>query len=682
MKRLVLFILGAICCASSLFAQPTSIRLLEPANGSTLRAGSSVDLVWDTTGTFRSRFRFEFATSPNGPFTTIVANRLDTLPAANRGRFNGGFRIPSESTTSLFVRMTLLNADGTTPSNLSVTNGPMTIARPLPTQFDSTLRGRVAQGQTITLSPSKIYSLDGYFYVDGTLNIQPGTVIIGDTVGQNSAICVNRGGRIFAQGTATRPIVMTSSAPPQQRAAGDWGGLLICGRAPANNPGGTATLEGGIGNTATGDGVYGGTDPNDNSGVVRYVRIEFAGIAAAPNQELNSLTMGGVGRGTIIEYVQCSFGNDDAFEWFGGTVDGKYLVANGTLDDDFDGDNGWSGRVQFAVSQRYRLRADVSTSQAFEMDNDAGGSLNQPQTRAIFSNVTAIGPVQDNSWTTGRGENQFNAFFGAAAQLRRNTRVSILNTVFVGWPRGIDILSTGTQTAAAQDSVQIRNNSWYGVRGAALQLDGTTPGIPATWLETAANNNVLSAASVAGAALSNPFIENSNAFDARPTANAPYLSNSATFERRGAVAIDDSFFTRVPYRGAFNVVASGIVNRWDLPWSLYDPQSFEYRANGPTQTITSVRDNTLDNTALDVVVFPLPITDLATVRYNLAVPSLVTVKIVNALGNETFTIASGVQQVAGIHEFRLNALDLNSGMYFVQIITNNGTTMQKFTVVR
>jgi hypothetical protein len=674
MNRLILFAIGILMgCASAIPAFAQTIRLVSPAAGETLRAGTSVDVVWETTGTLRSSFRLEFATSQAGPFTNAATITSFT------GRSNGAFRVPSESTTSLFVRLTALNADGSL-SSVSATNGPLTIVRPLPTRSDSVLRGNIAQGQTLTLSANKVYSLDGYFYVNGTLRIEPGTVVVGDTVGQNSAICVNRGGIIFANGMASRPIVMTSSAPPGQRSAGDWGGLLICGRARTNHPGGTSTLEGGIANVATGDGVFGGTDDNDSSGVVRYVRIEFAGIAAAPNQELNSLTMGGVGRRTRIEYVQCSYGNDDAFEWFGGTVDGKYLVATATLDDDFDGDNGWSGRVQFGLAQRYRLRADVSTSQSFEMDNDAGGSLNQPQTRALFSNMTAIGPVQDNSWTTGRGDNQFNSFFGAAAQLRRNTRVSILNSVFVGWRRGIEIFSAGTQAAAAQDSVQIRNNSFYGIQGAALNVDGTTPGIPATWLETAANNNVVSAASVSPALLNNPFIENSNAFNPLPAANAPYLTGATTFERRGAVAIEDTFFDRVPHRGAFS---NEIARRWDLPWAEYDPQTFEYRAGGATQRLsTSVRATMPVLTNLNVVTFPNPTSEIATVRYNLPKTSLVTVKIIDALGSLSSVIASGVQQESGIHEFRIETQNLPSGAYLVQIITNEGVATERFSVVK
>lgn len=150
----------------------------------------------------------------------------------------------------------------------------------------------------------------------------------------------------------------------------------------------------------------------------RYLRIEFAGIAAAPNSELNGLTLGSVGRRTVLEYVQVSYANDDAFEWFGGSVNGRYLISIGCLDDDFDTDNGWSGHVQFGVGQRLRQRADQSISQAFESDNDASGSFNKPYTTGVFSNMTLIGPLQDTSWTLGQALRRIRSTLALVQQRR------------------------------------------------------------------------------------------------------------------------------------------------------------------------------------------------------------------------------------------------------------------------
>jgi hypothetical protein len=188
-----------------------------------------------------------------------------------------------------------------------ITDNPFTIESPSVVKPDSVLRGEISG--RIRLSNTKIYGLDGYVYVnDGAvLEVEAGTIIVGDTVGQNSVLCVNRGGKIIANGTKQQPIIFTSSAAPGQRARGDWGGIVICGRARTNHPGGQAAIEGGIAeSTPGGRGWFGGQDDDDSSGSLQYVRIEFAGIAVAPNNELNSLTMGGVGRKTSMHHIQVS----------------------------------------------------------------------------------------------------------------------------------------------------------------------------------------------------------------------------------------------------------------------------------------------------------------------------------------------------------------------------------------
>lgn len=382
MQRLLFLFLGVLVLADAT-AQQITVRLLKPAGGEVFRPGISEDLVWDTTG-YRGIYptwRFQFATSPTGPWTDLQGATAVKDSASRRGRFLGGFRVPAIPTTNGYVRMVLVRPDGTLDETVTSRNQqPFTIVQPQSLRPDSVLRTPITT--RVQLSNKKLYGLDGYVFVDegGVLVIEPGTVIIGDTVGQNSALCVNRGGKIIAAGTRQRPIIMTSSAPPGQRAPGDWGGLLLCGRARTNHPGGQAALEGGIADANQVRGWFGGNDDDDSSGVLRYLRIEFAGIAAAPNSELNGLTLGSVGRRTVLEYVQVSYANDDAFEWFGGSVNGRYLISIGCLDDDFDTDNGWSGHVQFGVGQRLRQRADQSISQAFESDNDASGSFNKPYT--------------------------------------------------------------------------------------------------------------------------------------------------------------------------------------------------------------------------------------------------------------------------------------------------------------
>ena len=189
-----------------------------------------------------------------------------------------------------------------------------------------------------TWTKNHIYLLTGYVFVnDGvTLTIEPGTVIRGDKTSKATLI-VSQGGKLVANGTVAEPIVFTSNQPVGSRAAGDWGGVILLGKAPINPIGGTATIEGGVGLSA----VYGGTDANDNSGSLQYVRIEFPGVAYATDNEINGLTLGGVGSGTTIDNIEVIYSGDDSYEWFGGTVNCKHLIAIAGVDDDFDTDFGY-----------------------------------------------------------------------------------------------------------------------------------------------------------------------------------------------------------------------------------------------------------------------------------------------------------------------------------------------------
>ncbi len=245
---------------------------------------------------------------------------------------------------------------------------------------------------TGVISSSKFYAkgkwiLKGYVYVvDGaTVTFEAGCVVVSD-VAEKGALIIERGAKIIAQGTSTNPIVFTSGKAIGSRAPGDWGGIILLGKAPTNRPLDPApVIEGGVGRQ------YGGTDPFDESGVLRFVRIEYAGIAAEPGSEINGLTCGGVGSGTIIENVMVSFGNDDAFEFFGGTVNAKNLIALATADDDFDFDFGYSGKIQFAVAMRKPDFVDAGDAgNGVECDNDASGSNATPITRPNIASAAQI----------------------------------------------------------------------------------------------------------------------------------------------------------------------------------------------------------------------------------------------------------------------------------------------------
>lgn len=675
---------------------PPTVRLIKPAGGEVFRAGSSQTLQWDTTGTNGQWFKFQWATAKDGPWTDISlpgtakfvldSTRIPSGMVGGRGTYAFGFRVPATATTTGYVRMMLVNKKDSTPdlANISSNATPFTITQAKPVAVDSLLSGNITT--SLTLTPKKIYGLSGIVYVQSgaVLTILPGTIVVGDAPGVNSALVINRGAKIIANGTAQKPIVFTSRAPVGQRDRGDWGGILICGRAATNHPGGEAVMEG-FPSDPVNARFGGGANPdnNDNSGILRYVRIEFGGIALFPNQEINGLTLGAVGRGTTIENVQVSYSGDDSYEWFGGNVDGKKLISYNGIDDDFDTDNGYSGRNQFILGKRFRQIADQSSSQAFESDNDGGGTFNAPLTSAVFSNVTAIGPVQDTAVVSGSDANQFNRLYAAAMMIRRNSRQSIVNSLFVGWPNSLEFGNPNagfTADAASRDSLQVRNNTFIGIKAGSPGWRNAVPAgstsFTAAWLTDAKNANQFINRQGPIAAyndLSDAFVEASNAFTPVPKTGAPYLTGS-DFTKRGSVAIDDQFFENVPYRGAF---AADIAMRWDLPWAEYDPVNKDYKAEVDT-VVNRVDDR---GEALGVSVQPNPATGHTRVRYTLNEAGPVNISIINALGMEVVRVAESVMQDAGIYEFLVDAESLSSGGYVLRIASTSVTASTPFVVV-
>jgi len=309
-----------------------------------------------------------------------------------------------------------------------------------------TVEGELTSNTTWT--SNNVYLLKGFFYVrDGvTLTIQPGTVIRGDK-DTKGTLLIERGAKLQAVGTVNQPIVFTSNLSAGSRAYGDWGGVVLCGKAAINVPGGTAIIEGGP------TSVYGGganPDDADNSGSLKFVRIEFPGIPFVPDKEINGITFGGIGSGTQIENIQVSYSGDDSFEWFGGTVNAKHIIAFRGWDDDFDTDFGFRGMLQFVVSLRDKDIADPgSGSNGFESDNDGAGSTNTPVTQPIFSNVSIYGP----KYTLATA---INSNFKRSMHLRRNTRLNAYNSVFTGFPTGLFIDGTAAQGNATAGDLKLQ----------------------------------------------------------------------------------------------------------------------------------------------------------------------------------------------------------------------------------
>ncbi len=524
---------------------------------------------------------------------------------------------------------------------------------------DSVLQGDISS--SVTLSANKIYMLRGFVVVKSpaTLSIEAGTLIIGEK-STKGALIIDRGGKIYANGDASRPIVFTSQITAGQRAPGDWGGIIVVGRASVNLPGGEGTIEGGVTDAGGNPIRYGGgTTPNDDdsSGVIRYVRLEYPGIAFQPNNEINGLTMGGVGRKTLLEYVQVSYCGDDSYEWFGGTVNGKYLISVGPIDDDFDTDNGFRGKLQFLLVLRDPQFADISGSHAMEADNDAGGTFNAPRSSPTISNATFIGPMPDTSATG------WNPNFRRGGHWRRSTLYGLFNSIVMGWPDALLFDGNNVANAATADSIALQNTIFAGDKGGFKTASITTGFNPTTWVATTAFNNTI-LAQPADAQLENPFkLLNPGLL---PKAGSPALSGASFSHSR----LSGGFFTSTTYRGAFGST------RWDLPWANYNPQGFA----------TAIDDHNGDGLAIPASFtlhqnFPNPFNPSTVISYSLPKGSMVTLRIYDMLGREISTMVEGFRN-AGTYKVSFDANDLPSGMYLYRLTTENFSEVRKMLLMK
>jgi hypothetical protein len=515
---------------------------------------------------------------------------------------------------------------------------------------------------TVTLDASKVYLLTSTCVVrsGGKLIIPAGTVIRGAadltaTPKLYATLVVERGGMIEVNGTTSSPVVMTSNKAAGSRDRGDWGGLVLCGKA-VNNQSVDAQLEG-FNNVAVDNtlGKFGGTDDADNSGVVKYVRIEFAGLAFEPNKEVNSFTMGSVGSKTEIEGVQCSFGNDDGFEWFGGTVNCKKLISYKITDDDFDTDFGYRGAVQFGIAVRdtayfdlsWNAPSGASTSETFESDNDAAGSGKLPLTSAVFSNITCVGPVPlDKTYndltTTQKGA------FRRGARIRRNSRLSIVNSVFMGYRNFIMfdgdsvLIASGVKSSTFSETSNVLRNNFIANTSAAaaagvtntglVEVDSkNTPAAMDAWLRDAKNSNKIDDVNYAsGAILVDP--KNATAPDFRPVASSK-INTLANY--------DAAIFTKYGKFSSVNTVGNLVVtNAYPVPAA--DNVNVELFAVASENVAVSISD--------------------------------ISGKVVKSLGNQSL--------VAGGNMITASVSDLNNGLYFLNVVSNGSKTTYRFTVAK
>ncbi len=379
----------------------------------------------------------------------------------------------------------------------------------------------------LTLKADREHVLRGAVYVenDATLTIEPGTTIFGEGV-SNGTLIIARGSRIMAEGTPDAPIVFTSDALEGSRGRGQWGGLIINGRAPSNQG-----ITFGEGDT----GAFGGNNPTDSSGVLKYVRVEFAGIEFSPDNELNGIAFQGVGSGTVVNYVQVHFNQDDGIEMFGGTVNIKHALVTGARDDSFDWTDGWTGKGQFWIAQQRGDEAD----NGFENDNSSKNNDATPRSAPTIYNATLIGDPQGPTSDTGMLIRE-----GAAGIYR--------NIIVHGFKNkaGLDIDNASTIAQANSGNLTIQNTIFSNNQpGNFAEPDEDFD--EAAWAMDPTFNNL-----EADAKLNNPFAQSGPDF--RPAADSPAVN--------GAIPVasppGDGFFEPVNFIGGM-----GPNDNWTEGWT-------------------------------------------------------------------------------------------------------------------
>lgn len=444
---------------------------------------------------------------------------------------------------------------------------------PPPAPGAAVLQGAISASRT--LSSDTTYTLRGFVQVQpgATLTIQAGTKIVGDTTVPGSSLFILKGAQINAVGTATNPIVFTSARAPGNRKPGDWGGLILVGNGVINRAASTI-VEGSDasvpGSTSGGIAYGGGTNNNDNSGTLRYVRVEFAGYAVAQDAELNSFTFAAIGRGTTVDHLQSILGLDDSYEWFGGAVDSKYLVSYESGDDHFDAAEGFVGRNQFLIALQTIVPTPLAGTgnpsvdpQGFEIDGCNGtgcasGQASTPFTVPIFANWTLVGPGPGVFSSTTSG--------GFAAVIRRGTGGNYINGISARWPaRFLSLRDSSSVNRFLADSGSIQNVSV--LEGTAFEPVGTNFGQSTQPFLTSIDSlgTSASAAFTSLPALGTAPTVATLDWSPSPTAPTSILSGGlATLPPRIA-ARAGTFLTGTNYRGA----AAPAGEKWWSGWTVY-----------------------------------------------------------------------------------------------------------------
>jgi hypothetical protein len=499
---------------------------------------------------------------------------------------------------------------------------------------------------------------------------------MGDTA---ATLVVQRGAQIHAQGTQEQPIVFTSMKEPGMRDAGDWGGVIILGEAPVNrvNP----VIEGGLL-----DGYFGGNDPLDDSGEFTYCRIEFPGHRIVEGNEVNGLTMGGVGSESEIHHVQVSYSNDDCFEWFGGnhgnqsgrTDNGNYLVALSGLDDVFDCDYGHSGDHQFAFSLRDPEYSDLEgTANGFECDSYKPSGLTPPITDPTFSNVTMCGPMRDNSWV---GNLPPGHAFGFGGVVRRAARTSVFNSVIMGYPYGLSIRDQECIDACGGDELNFHYVS--------LQATDTPDTVTSVhevsrwsgvtdWFDAEDGNVAAHSLPRMPDDIGLEDMSDLNNPDPRPTLTSELVTTPANWTHPEVAGTRG--FTPTTYRGAFAPTIP-LEEQWMAGWTNFDPQWTDYNPD-----MVGVDDAVAERPISQN--YPNPFNPVTKIAYSVPQTGPVSIRVYNAAGKVVRTLLD-TELEAGTTgtvtwDGRSDAGDgCASGVYFYTIQTAAGSDTHKMVMMK
>jgi hypothetical protein len=527
-------------------------------------------------------------------------------------------------------------------------------------------------GSHVTFSSDTVYTLSGMVFVDSAavLTIEPGTVIKAETGqgNQASGLVVTRYAKIFAEGTADRPIIFTSvndnlNGNLSYSDRGEWGGVVLLGRASTNNqtPDGLKEVEG-VNEIANDNrALYGGNEDDHSSGIIRYVSIRYTGINVGDQagNEIQGLTLGGVGRGTIIDHVESYASADDGFEFFGGTVNTKYMVSAFNEDDSYDYDEGFRGKGQFW----FAIQAPDLAARCAEQDGATGDEFYTPYAIPVLANVTYIGA---GVGATPEGDASELMIF------RDNAGGKYYNSVFTDYDdpnvgAGItieDIDNTGAQTEDSRKRLEagdivLQNNLWWDF-GNGNTLAGIAPqDFVQTYLGDVANANQIVDPQLRGISRTTD-----GGLDPRPTPGSPALSGA------GAQLVDDDFFVQTSYVGAFGG------DNWLKGWTALDQLGYTVTAIEEFHTSTVLpSDYELAQN------FPNPFNPSTSIEFSMPQAGKVTLSIYNTLGQKVATLVDGFR-TAGSYKVNLNAENLASGWYVYQLRTKSTVLSRKMLLIK